>query len=110
MPLSVNDLQPGDRVVLNCPKARIMRKREAQFEGIFRSSVEASERGNRRALLISKPTIEFLASGGAWARFLMESKGLWDVVAAFVIEPDGSMREEEGRRIFIERRMRMGQG
>jgi hypothetical protein len=31
-------------------------------------------------------------------------------MAVFVVEPDGGLREEEGRRVFIERRVTMGQG
>jgi hypothetical protein len=109
MPLSVNELQPGDRVVLNCPKARTMPKREAQFEGIFATLDEAQKSDLRAGMLIQQKSVTFLR-GGAFARFLMGRMDGWDCIAAFVVEPDGSMREEEGRRIFIERRMRMGQG
>lgn len=35
MPVNVRDLQPGDRVVLNCPKARYKARREAEFSGIY---------------------------------------------------------------------------
>jgi hypothetical protein len=112
MPVPVADLKPGDRVVLNCPKSRVMQKREAQFEGIFSSIEDALARGD--AMLMGTSTMGFL-SGRAWARFLFgratDGSGIdVDAVGAFVVEPDGGLREEHGMRIFIERRMRMGQG
>ena len=35
MPLRVTDLQPGDRVIINCPKARRLARREVEFRGIL---------------------------------------------------------------------------
>jgi hypothetical protein len=35
MGVQTSELKPGDRVVLNCPHARITAKRDAIFEGIF---------------------------------------------------------------------------
>ncbi len=133
MPIAITDLTPGDRVVLNCPKARGgQTHREAQFEGIFTSIDEAMRKTEIGMLLMGPSTAEFLSTGQAWARFLLQTvsgptrvleypgggavRGLPDfagstvLTAAFRIEPDGSLREEEGRRIFIERRLRMGQG
>ena len=111
MALHVNDLRPGDRVVLNCSASRVMAKREAQFEGIFQTIEEAMARGTYDAVLLPGATAEFL-SRGAFARFLLQRNaiGPMDLVGAFRIEPDGALREEEGRRITIEMRMRMGQG
>ncbi len=63
MPLSVLDLQPGDRVILNCPKARLATKREAIFEGIYSSAQTAGTVDDATAVLISAPSEEFLASG-----------------------------------------------
>lgn len=133
MPLHVNDLQPGDRVMLNCGASKVMAKREAQFEGIFQTIEEAMQReASDRAgsILLPGASAEFLA-GGAFARFLFQRSndltvrfrrpdgsrvevsnpaGTMDLVGAFRIEPDGALREEQGRRITIERRVRMGQG
>jgi hypothetical protein len=108
MPLHINDLQLGDRVVLNCGASRVMAKREAQFEGIFQTIGEAMSRDSRDGILLPGASAEFLA-GGAFARFLFQA-GPTDLVGAFRIEPDGALREEEGRRITIEMRVRMGQG
>lgn len=111
MPLAITDLHAGDRVVLNCAQARVTQKREAIFEGVFASVNDAMHRGGYTAIALpgGRPTEEFL-NGGAWARFLMQSCEGVDLVGAFRIEPDGALREEEGRRITIERRVRMGQG
>ena len=133
MPVSVTDLKPGDRVVLNCPKARGQAKREAVFQGIFRSVAEAmASEPSIDAMIMMPQTEAFLSQGTAWARFLLQTisgpmqileypgggaiKGMPShdgptaLMAAFLIEPDGGLREEEGRRIFIERRVVMGQG
>jgi hypothetical protein len=126
--IPVTDLQPGDRVILNCPTARAgATKREAQFECIFRSVGEAMDKNGIDALLVGPSTLEFLSAGPAWAKFLLQTStgpaqileypgggpvaglppfsGETALSAAFLIEPDGGLREEEGRRIFIERRL-----
>jgi hypothetical protein len=134
MSIDVRDLQPGDRVVLNCPKALRNQKREAQFEGLFPSALEAMAAGSPfSAQLIQRHTEAFTAAAGTWARFLLQTAPAGSDVlfttpggdalqmpptggftrqlyAAFIVEPDGALREEEGRRIFIERRVRMGHG
>jgi len=134
MPLKVTDLKPGDRVLLNCPKSRVTAKREAVFEGIFASLSEAQERtGTVHIDLVDDTAFAFLSHGKTWARFLFQRVGpgecvnlrradgsitalglapgcSTDLVGAFLVEPDGSLREEEGRRIFIERRITAGQG
>jgi hypothetical protein len=132
MPLKVTDLKPGDRVLLNCPKSRLMTKREAVFEGLYHSLQDAMADGPPGVLMIGKATEEFLRSGAqGWAGFLFQvtrepvlhirhPDGTFDefpnltgemsLRGAFVVEPDGSLREEEGRRIFIERRVVMGRG
>jgi hypothetical protein len=132
MPIRVTDLKPGDRVVLNCPKARRNSKREAQFEGIFESMDDAMNHGGKApdVLLMEHATEAFLAQK-VWARFLLQTvsesgqvlrypggdamnlpkfAGITELSAAFLVEPDGSLREEEGRRVFIERRVFVGQG
>jgi hypothetical protein len=35
MPVNVRDLQAGDHVMLNCPKARYKARREAEFQKIY---------------------------------------------------------------------------
>lgn len=109
MPLNITDLKVGDRVILNCPKATKPR-REAQFEGIYHSIGDAIS--SLDALVLPGATAEFLASGAlGWAGFLLQTKGGVSLHAGFRIEPDGGLREEEGRRIFIERRVgRVGVG
>jgi hypothetical protein len=133
MPLKVTELQPGDRVVLNCPKARGNQKREAQFKGIYHSIDDAMKADNCDVLAMGPMTEKFLSSGGRrWAAFLLQTTtgpgqlmtypggdpvaglppfpGATRLTAAFVVEPDGGMREEQGRRVFIERRLVMGHG
>jgi hypothetical protein len=132
MPIDVRQLQPGERVVLNCPKARFEQKREALFEGIFRSIKEAAARSvaeGRIDLLGGSTAAAFLNGGQPWARFLFQRvaggglrmrqpdgtrvtlpEGITELVGAFAVEADGTLRDETGRRIFIERRVLMGQG
>jgi hypothetical protein len=111
MSLRVEDLAPGDRVVLNCPSSRLMRKRDAIFEGVFDDM--SNRVGDRSAALMGAATYQFL-DGKRWARFMFsrfnEGKLDFDVLGAFVVEPAGGLRDENGVRIFIERKMRMGQG
>jgi hypothetical protein len=107
--MKVTDLKPGDRVMLNCPKAA-KTHRQAIFQGIYRSVEEAMSAGNESALLVGAETEKFLREGGSWARFLLQTLDGVSLGAAFVVETDGSLREEMGRRIFIERRLTMGRG
>ena len=105
MPIAIHDLSPGDRVVLNCPKARVMQKREAQFEGVFRSFTEAAP-ASTHSVTISEPSPSYVARGvSGWARFLMGRVGRADIIGVFAVEPDGGLREDEGRRVFVERRL-----
>lgn len=134
MAISVVDLKPGDRVVLNCPKARgPQTKRVAEFGGIYASLEEAMLAHDYSALLTLEHTAAFIAAGGKFAKFLLQTasgqsrileypgggpvRGFPEVPAgtglilALRIEPDGGLREEEGRRIFIEQRLgRAAQG
>jgi hypothetical protein len=109
MPLNIADLKVGDRVILNCPKSA-RPKRAAQFEGIYYSIQEAM--GNFDAVLLPGGTAEFLSNAQlGWAAFLMQTQGGFSLRGAFRVEADGGLREEEGRRIFIERRIgRVGVG
>jgi hypothetical protein len=108
MPIKLTDLKPGDRVMLNCPKARTQPRREAIFEGIFESVAAAA--ADSEIMAVGENTAAFLASGNGWARSLLQTEGHFRLAIGFRIEPDGSLREEDGRRIFIERRLSMGQG
>lgn len=135
MSIDVRDLRPGERVVLNCPKAKGAQKREAQFEGIFERYADAMNDpwSSERSLLIQRHTVAFSRTQGPWSRFLLQtSERGSDVVmrtpggdalhppgsadaetrlmAVFAVEPDGGLREEEGRRIFIERRVQVNYG
>jgi|SRR5579863_151170 len=110
MPLTITDLKPGDRVVLNCPKARTAQHKEAQFEGVFRSFQEMIKVGTADLTVISEPTVEYLQSERLWARFRMFTGASWELLAGFAVNPDGSLRDDEGRRITIERRSRMQAG
>lgn len=112
MSLRVDDLAPGDRVILNCPSSRIMRKRDAIFEGVFENM--SDQVGDRSAALMSPATYKFL-EGKRWARFMFsrhcnEGPLDFDVMGAFAVDADGGLRDQTGVRLFIERRMRMGQG
>jgi hypothetical protein len=109
MPLNVQDLKSGDRVMLNCPTGRIP-KREAIFEGIFKSLEEAAQPDKYHQVITMCVPSEELLRTGAFARFLLGRGVDWELVAAFRVEPDGGLREDEGRRVFIERRLPMGVG
>ena len=116
MSISVLDLRPGDRVVLNCPKARIKPKREAEFEGLYNSIEELRASMVGHVLYDLPGTASFIAGEKAcrWARFLLQTEVVDGVPRqlrnGFVVDADGGLREEEGRRVFIERRVRVGQG
>ncbi len=111
MSLRIDDLAPGDRVILNCPSSRIMKKREAIFEGVFEDM--ADQVGDRSAALMSPATYKFL-EGKRWARFMFshseEGPLNFDIMGAFAVDRDGGLRDQNGVRLFIERKMRMGQG
>jgi hypothetical protein len=130
MPLHVNDLQPGDRVVLNCAAGRGRTKCEALFDGIFENYAAAAKIAV--SVLAGPRTEAFSVENGAVARFVLQTTsgptrvfeypgggempplpdfdGESCLIAIFRIEPDGALREEQGRRITIEMRVRMGQG
>lgn len=132
MPLRVDELRVGDRVMLNCPKARTAQHREAIFQGVYRTIEEAlSDRSGYSALAMGPTTAAFLQNSGAWAAFQLQrldaplvdlvhpdqtrstfapAPGGVNLCAAFQVEPDGGLREEQGRRVFIERRIVAGQG
>jgi hypothetical protein len=129
MPVPVTDLKPGDRVLLNCPKARGQAKREAQFKGIYKSITDTLSEYDATAILRGPGTDALFESGQAVAGFILQTGdpatflypsgealhaphagGTSDLTLVLRIEPDGSLREETGMRVFIERRMRMGQG
>jgi hypothetical protein len=128
MPLHVNDLQPGDRVVLNCAAGRGRTKREARFQGIFSNYKDALQ---GKPVLMRTADEEFLACAEPIATFLLqradrcqlleypgggplqgipEFDGERELLGFFRVEPDGALREQQGRRITIEMRVRMGQG
>lgn len=122
--ISVFELRPGDRVILNCPKARRITKRQAEFVGLFEGEM-ALAAGND--LVVGR----FRPGNHIWAKFLMQTAtggqiveypgggavagvppfaGVTALFAGFVVEQDGGMREEDGRRVFIEQRFRAGAG
>jgi hypothetical protein len=106
MSLKVTELKRGDRVVLNCPKGRIP-KRKADFLGIFRSLEEAINATPGLILAVDATVADFLEKGErGWAGFLLGvSPCGTELRGAFIVEPDGSMREQEGRSVFIEQRL-----
>jgi len=122
MPLRVEDLHPGDRVLLNCPKSRVQTKREAVFEGTYDSFEQAAMTGHAFTVWDAREHVP----GRRWARFLLQTveadvvhcggaefrtaAGVADLMIALAIEPDGSMRDDDGRGVFIERRMVAGKG
>jgi hypothetical protein len=103
--IDVHDLSPGDRVVLNCPKSRIMPKRQAEFRALARNLSELPD-GD----LVSRPGRLFLESAAEWAVFLLGEVEGARLLGLFAVDSDGGLREEEGRRIFIERRVFVGRG
>ena len=105
--ISVRDLKPGDRVILNCPKSRATQRHMARFEGIFDApDAMASE---RYLLLMSAGTLAFI-SAGPWAAFFLRRGGVEDTFFAFRVEEDGALREEEGKRVVVERRVTVAVG
>jgi hypothetical protein len=128
VPVKLADLRPGDRVILNCPKSKVATHRQAEFIGVFKTLGEALDKEPGTALLVDVGTLEFIKSGkgGLWAGFVFQTSsdptvrirrgdgtydeflnptGRMEMRGAYVVEADGSLREEEGRRIFIERRV-----
>jgi hypothetical protein len=103
MPIPVTDLQPGDRVVLNCPKSRVTAKRQAQFEGIYSSLADAMN--GATILIAGTGTADFLEQSGRFAGFLFGRMDNRDLRMALAIDPDGSLRDEEGRKIYVEQRL-----
>jgi hypothetical protein len=111
--------------MLNCPKSRMQAKREAEFRGCFGSLAEASD----DALIITDAkTSGFPTEGKLWAAFLLQTAPAYDgkvrirhadgtadeiptlsceveLRAAFVVDADGSMHDDEGRRLYVERRL-----
>ena len=105
MPISIHQLQPGDRVILNCPKARLMPKREAVFEGIFHSLADAVSRETVDAVAIHTDAARFLDAGIPWARFLVRRDPASEIVVGLQIDADGNLREQQGMQVYIERRL-----
>lgn len=109
MPVSIDSLAPGDRVVLNCPAARVDKKRPAEFEGVFAHAEDCGRRPGRGLTIVDDTTREYVRKaekrGERFARFLMETRGEVEICAVFVVEPDGALRDDEDRRIWIERRL-----
>jgi hypothetical protein len=128
MPLHVADLTAGDRVVLNCPKSRGLAKREAQFKGVFKTLHEALREYDGALVLAGSEREALLNLDGAVAAFVLQTgdpatfkypsgetlevpfAGTSELTLTLRIKPDGSLHDETGMRVFIERRMRMGQG
>lgn len=115
-------------MILNCPKSKVATHRQAEFIGVFKKLEEALDKEPGTALLVDVGTLEFIKSGkdGPWAGFIFQTSsdpvvrirnpngsysefpnpaGKFDLRGAFVVEADGSLREEDGRRVFIERRV-----
>ena len=113
MSLRVDELAPGDRVILNCPSSALMRKREAQFEGVYATLAEAIDDAEHLAHFMKASTRAFL-EGQRIARFLFrrgaEGGIAFDIMGVFAVDNDGGLRDQTGKRLFIERKMRMGQG
>jgi hypothetical protein len=115
MSLRIDELAPGDRVILNCPSSRIMKKRDAVFEGVFNTLEAAMDAGEQPLHVAHRRTFEFL-KGERVARFLFrrgdttEGGIAFDIMGAFAVDRDGGLHDENGVRLFIERKMRMGQG
>jgi hypothetical protein len=112
MAIPVTDLAPGDRVILNCPKARIP-KRQAQFQGLYNSTLEMIDAafpadGDRLAIFADPiPPDE----GQEWAAFLFWASDSQEMRGAFAVQPDGNLLDEEGRKIYVEQRLgRANQG
>lgn len=103
MPIRVTDLKPGDRVVLNCPMARVPH-RTAQFEGVYPSAAEAARTvaaGHDLTILAGK---EFPAEG-RHAVFLLSTVGSQELRGSFAVTPDGNLQDDDGRTIYVEQRL-----
>jgi hypothetical protein len=123
MPVRIEDLRPGDRVILNCPKARRLPRREVEFCGVITPD-EAIERINRSVVRDFDDAA--MDRQARYAEFLFGFAGP-DQAVAFVqrdgrrhlippgrptrhccalrIADDGTLKDDEGRTVFIERRV-----
>lgn len=102
--IDVNQLKPGDRVVLNSPQRGVARRCMVEFDGIFTTAAEAIAHASQ-AGIVQLDTTGDLA--GPFAGFIFDAH----LRAAFHIEPDGSMLDDAGRAVYVEQRLgRVGMG
>ena len=121
MPVNVRDLKPGDRVMLNCPKARYKARREAEFQKIYTPAELRELTDGDGGLLV----IGHLDFNSEYAVFLLtvavgEGYALVDGNSRMAIPnppgtvlrhmcamriTDGTLKDDEGRTVFIEQRL-----
>ena len=106
MPIKVTDLEPGDRVLLNAPKSRTATHREAIFMGLAPSALALMKDASIFIAAGEALTVEFLDSSRCWAgfQFFIGDAGT-KFCCGFAVDPDGSLRDDSGMRVFIERRL-----
>lgn len=103
--IDVNQLNPGDRVVINSPRQGVAKRAMVEFDGIFATAYEAIAHVMAHSALVGVDTTGDL--NGPFANFRFNT----GLCAAFRVEPDGSMRDDMGRAVYVEEclgRARMG--
>jgi hypothetical protein len=121
MPVNVRDLKPGDRVMLNCPKARYKARREAEFQKIYTpAELREKTRGDRGLLVVGNldPHSEYavflltVAVGEGYALVDGNSRLHIPNPPGAVLRhscamriTDGTLKDDEGRTVFIEQRL-----
>lgn len=101
MPIPVRSLTPGDFVILNSHHGK--QKRPAVFEEIANGG-ELAEHIRKAGMSIQSRGPNFLTEGAAVAVFTIHTAHR-SVAGIFLIQEDGSVRDDIGHRIVIERRL-----
>lgn len=105
MSLLIEQLAPGDRVILNCPKCNLTH-REAEFLGLY-ASFKAVTQAFEYLAMETNYTRTFINESRDCSFAVFQTGALGPsctLIMAMRVDPDGRMTEEEGRRVIIERR------
>jgi hypothetical protein len=119
-PLTIDQLSEGDRVLLNCPKSPVG-KREALFLRITtwgeerpRHQIDVSPVPGNYAPSQKLAVFQLQVGHGrvvtARAGVQVDGDSLKILTGGFAIQQDGTLKDDEGRAVFIERRVFAGQG
>jgi hypothetical protein len=105
VPVDARILRPGDVVELTCPKARREKVRRAVFEGLSMDPPRPPGDGPTIYSGIRWEWLERERGYGLWAMFELDRRGDDVLRAAFKVEEDGAMRDDQDRRVTVSRRL-----